>query len=109
MVKTNKIIKGVCLGAIAGIIDVIPMILQKLTWDANISAFAHWVISGFVISTMELKVKGALKGLIISLLLIIPVAILIAWKEPLSLVPMLIMTIIVGSLLGYIIDKEQKR
>jgi hypothetical protein len=36
---------------IAGVIDVIPMVVQNLTWDANLSAFAHWVVTGFLIST----------------------------------------------------------
>jgi len=105
MKKHNKILVGIALGIIAGIIDIIPMILQKLTWDANLSAFAHWLLAGFIISTSNLKLKGALKGLVVSILLLIPVGILIAWKEPMSLIPMGIMTIILGSLLGYLIDK----
>ncbi len=105
MKKRNKIVIGIAFGIIAGIIDVFPMILQKLTWDANLSAFAHWVIAGFIISTSNLKLKGALKGLVISILLLIPVSILVAWKEPMSLIPMGIMTVILGSLLGYFIDK----
>ncbi|MFH1563930.1 MAG: hypothetical protein ABIF11_11040 [Nitrospirota bacterium] len=105
MKKQNKIVIGIAFGIIAGIIDVVPMILQRLTWDANLSAFAHWVIAGLIISTSNLKLKGALKGLLVSILLLIPVGILVAWKEPMNLIPMGIMTIILGSLLGYFIDK----
>lgn len=39
MKKLIKIKIGVISGIIAGIIDVIPMIFQKLTWDANLSVF----------------------------------------------------------------------
>lgn len=105
MKKQNKVLIGIGFGIIAGIIDVVPMILQKLTLDANLSAFAHWAITGFIISISNLKLKGALKGLVISLLLLIPVGILVAWKEPMSLIPMGVMTVILGSLLGYFIDK----
>ena len=35
----KKIKIGLLLGMVAGVIDVIPMIMQNLTWDANISAF----------------------------------------------------------------------
>lgn len=101
----NKIKLGILLGIIAGVIDVIPMIIQKLTWDANFSAFAHWIIAGFLISTTSLKIKGAWKGLLISVLLLIPVGILVGWQEPVSLIPMSIMTIILGSILGFLIDK----
>jgi hypothetical protein len=104
----NKIIAGLVLGLVAGIIDVIPMILQKLTWDANLSALAMWIIAGFLISTNELKLNGILKGILISFLLLTPVAILIAWQEPMSLIPIAIMTLILGSLLGFTINKIAK-
>ena len=101
----RKIIVGLICGLIAGIIDVIPMLLQKLTWDANLSAFFMWIIVGFFISINTLKLNFILKGIITSFLCLIPSAILIGWKEPFSLIPILIMTIILGSLLGYSIEK----
>jgi hypothetical protein len=104
----NKIIAGLALGLVAGIIDVIPMILQKLTWDANLSALSMWIIAGFLISTNELKLNVILKGILISFLLLIPVAILIAWQEPMSLIPIAIITLILGSLLGFTINKIAK-
>ena len=105
MGKMNKIKVGIVFGIIAGIIDVIPMIFQKLTWDANIAAFALWVIAGFMISTSNLKINGVLKGILISFLLLLPSAILIGWKQPTSLIPIFIMTLIIGSLLGYFINR----
>ncbi len=32
------------IGIVAGLIDVIPMILQKMDKLANLSAFTHWVV-----------------------------------------------------------------
>lgn len=96
---------GILLGIMAGIIDVVPMILQKLTWEANLSAFSLWVISGFLIATTNIKVKGLIKGIIISFLVLTPSAVLIGWKEPFSLTPIFIMTLILGSALGFLIDK----
>lgn len=101
----SKMQKGILLGLLAGIVDVIPMILQNLSWDANLSAFTHWVVAGFVISVADIPIKGAVKGLVLSLLLLLPVAILVGWQEPMSLIPILIMTVILGSALGYLIDK----
>lgn len=103
--KANKIRYGIGIGIIAGILDVIPMILQKLTWDANLSAFSMWVIIGFILAISELKLNGILKGIMVSFLIFLPSAILIGWKEPISLVPISVMTLILGSLLGYFIDK----
>jgi hypothetical protein len=71
-VKFRQVKKGILFGMIAGVIDVIPMVVQNLTWDANLSAFAHWVVTGFLISTSNLKMSPILKGLTISILLLIP-------------------------------------
>jgi hypothetical protein len=97
---------GIVLGIVAGIIDVIPMILQNLAIESDISAFLFWVIVGFFISTTDLKIKGALKGVSISLLMLIPLAPIIAWQTPMTLIPIVIMNLILGSLLGFLIEKK---
>lgn len=86
------------------------MVLQKLTWDANLSSFSLWVISGFLIATtnLQIKGKGVAKGIIISFLVLLPAAIIIGWKEPFSLIPISVMTLILGSVLGFLIDKYGK-
>lgn len=104
MEKINKVTLGIVLGIIAGIIDVVPMVFQNLTWDANLSAFSLWVIAGFMIATSNLKLNGILKGILISFLILTPVAIIIGWQQPMSLIPIGIMTLILGSLLGYFIE-----
>ena len=101
----NPIVVGILLGIVAGIIDVIPMILKKLSWDANLSAFAMWVIVGFFIAAIDLNINPILEGILIALLTLVPCAILIGWKEPKSLIPILSMTIILGGLLGFAISK----
>jgi len=103
--RKNKILCGIVFGAIAGVLDLIPMIIQKISWDANLSAFSMWVIIGFILSVTEFKLKGILKGITVSLLILLPTAILIGWNEPVSLIPIIGMTLILGSLLGYFIDK----
>ena len=103
--KINKIYYGIGFGIIAGIIDVIPMIIQKLTWNANLSAFSMWVVIGFILSISELKMNGVFKGITVSFLILLPTAILIGWKEPISLLPISVMTLILGSLLGYFVNK----
>jgi CHASE2 domain-containing sensor protein len=101
----KKQVIGIILGSIAGIIDVIPMVIQKLTWDANISAFTMWVVVGFLVATVDLKIKPVFKGILIAILVLSPSAILIGWKEPASLIPIMVMTLVLGSLLGFFINK----
>jgi hypothetical protein len=76
----KTIIIGILLGAAAGIIDVIPMIIKKLTWDANISAFSLWVVSGLLIATSGFEINPVIKGILIALLVLLPCAVLIGWK-----------------------------
>ena len=96
---------GIIFGIIAGFIDVIPMVIQKLPLSANLSAFSMWVIAGFMIATTNIRLKGIIKGIIISFLLLIPPAFIIGWHQPFSLIPIGVMTLILGSLLGYTIGK----
>ena len=101
----KKIRIGLLLGMVAGIIDVIPMIMQNLTWDANLSAFTMWIVVGFLIATVDLNINSILKGILIAFLVLLPSAIFIAWREPVSLIPIVIMTTILGGLLGFSINK----
>ena len=103
--EMKKIKIGLLLGIAAGVIDVIPMVIQNLTWDANISAFTMWIVVGILIATIELNINSIIKGIFIAFLVLLPSAILIGCKEPVSLIPIIIMTTILGGLLGFSINK----
>ncbi len=102
---TKRISTGLLLGIIAGVLDMIPMIIQKLTWDANLSAFFLWIVVGFMTATSSLKLTGFIKGIIIALLCLLPSIFIIGWNNPMNLIPVLIMTIILGALLGFSYSK----
>jgi hypothetical protein len=101
----NKIVVGILLGMVAGMLDVIPMLLQGLTWDANFSAFFLWVVSGFMLSTSNLTIHPVLKGIVIPFICLLPSTFIIGWNNPFSLLPIGIMTLILGALLGYAYNK----
>lgn len=104
----KRIIIGLIFGVIAGIIDVVPMIIQNLSWDANISAFSLWVVCGLLIAVTYIKIHPVLKGMLLAFSILLPCAIIIGWKEPLSLIPIIIITAFLGSVLGYAIEKLGK-
>ena len=104
----KKITLGITLGILAGIIDLIPMLIQKLTWDANLSAFSLWIVSGFLIASSNLRLNNWIKGALISFLVLIPSACIIGWKQPVSLFPISIITLIFGALLGFFIGRFGK-
>jgi len=101
----NNIGIGMLLGIAAGTLDVIPMLLQRLTWDACLSAFFLWVVSGFVLATSNLRINPILKGIAIPFICLLPSAFIIGWNNPFSLLPIGVMTLILGGLLGFIYNK----
>jgi hypothetical protein len=104
----KRILTGLSLGLVAGILDLIPMIMQKLTIDADLSAFSMWIVIGFFIAVTDIRIKGIAKGITISILILFPCLFIIGWKEPVSLIPILTMTIILGSILGFAYQRITK-
>jgi hypothetical protein len=104
----KKLIVGIFIGAIAGVIDLAPMLLQKLSWDADLSAFIMWLVVGFLVSVIDLKINPIQKGLLVSFAVLLPSAVLIGAKEPFSLIPIGIMTLVLGSLVGFMVEKYCK-
>lgn len=101
----SKFFKYIVVGVILGIIDVIPMVLMNLTWDANISAFSMWVIISYLLYSNNLKINHIVKSILLSFLVLIPNAILIAWNNPLNIVPVVIMTLLLSSIMGVVTGK----
>ncbi len=104
----NNIAIGLILGAVAGVLDVIPMLLQGLTWDANLSAFFLWIVSGFMLATSNLRLHPTAKGIVISFICLLPSVFIIGWKDPMVLMPIAVMTLLLGALLGYAYGKLSK-
>lgn len=89
------------IGIFAGVIDILPMLKMKLDNYSVFSAFFHYIISSFVIFNTDLfNQVGWLKGGIITLFLAIPVMILVAKNDKKSVIPMIVMSILLGSLMG---------
>jgi len=92
-------------GVVIGVIDLIPMIFNGLPADANLSAFSLWVIASIFASKCKIVENPILNGVIISFMVLLPAAILIAWREPFSLIPITLMTLLLGSLMGYAVNR----
>jgi hypothetical protein len=69
----NNIVIALIIGISAGLLDVTPMIIQKLDKTANWSAFVHWVVLGLIIPFVHWDIQPWLKGLIIGELATLPV------------------------------------
>lgn len=101
----HKIFKALLLGLAAGIIDVIPMILQGLPWEANVSALLHWLSLGIIITYARMPLSNWASGMLIALLTGIPIAILNYPNDPASVIPIITFSVVLGGLLGYTSDR----
>ncbi len=77
----NEIFIALTIGIIAGIIDVIPMIIRKMDKFANLSAFSHWVVLGLLIPFISWNIAPWLKGLIIAEITAIPILFMVAKED----------------------------
>jgi len=97
----KKLLVSIGIGVIAGIIDVVPMIIMQLNIYACLSAFTQWVILGIIINYIDLGIKAWLKGLIVAILCSIPILIIVSEKEAVSIIPILIFSAVLGTLVGF--------
>ncbi len=99
MMKT--ILLTALIGIIAGVIDILPMIKMKLDKYAIFSAFIFYFIMPFIIFNTELfGMVWWLKGGVITLALAIPVIIIVSREDKKSIPPMVVMSIVLGTLMG---------
>jgi hypothetical protein len=101
----RKAVFGIGMGTIAGLIDLIPMLVQKLPANAYLSGFTMWVVIGFFISLIDMKINHIIEGIIIALLVFLPNSFIMGWNKPGSLLPAIILTIILGGITGYFVNK----
>ena len=88
-------------GMVFGIIDILPMIKMKLDKSAIISAFVFYLIVPFIVYNTNLfNMPWWLKGGVITLLLALPVIILVAKDGFSAAIPVIAMSIILGTLIG---------
>jgi hypothetical protein len=99
----SAILLSLILGIGAGIIDVIPMIIQKLDNYSIASALAQWLVVSFVIGLITVPgVSGWLKGLMVAVIMALPIVIIVAKNDLKSVPIILIISAILGSVIGYL-------
>jgi hypothetical protein len=98
-----NILLALLIGAVVGVIDILPMIKMKVDKYSTWSAFFYYLILPLIIfNTDMLSNIWWLKGGIIAILLAIPIIILVAKEDKKSPIAMTIMSIVLGSVIGII-------
>ena len=92
---------SVLIGIAAGIIDIIPMILQKLDKRATISAFLQYFFVSIIIVNINLPhIAWWLQGGLISVALALPVVFIVSTEDKKAIPIILTMEAILGTLIG---------
>ncbi|MDR3142129.1 MAG: hypothetical protein LBU37_10445 [Tannerellaceae bacterium] len=97
----DKLLLSVIIGIVAGIIDVAPMIIQKLPKYSTIAAFVYFFFISIIIVNIDLPhIPWWLEGGLISFALMIPILIHVGHtdKKPLPIIT--VNTIVIGTLVG---------
>lgn len=96
----NPFLIALIIGLSAGIIDAVPMIIQKLDKRATLSAFIHYFALGLIIPFVDWSMQPWLKGVIISVLSSIPIMIIVYPKDKKAIIPMILFSLILGAGIG---------
>ena len=97
----HGIYAALVIGIVAGIVDVLPMVVQKMPWRANASAFMHWVALGLVIPYVHWGIAPWLKGMLIALLFAVPILLIVTETDKKALIPITVMSLLLGAGVGW--------
>ncbi len=97
----REILLTALIGLVAGVIDILPMLKMKLNKYAISSAFIFYFIMPFIILNTDLfGMAWWLKGGVIALALALPVIIIVSKEDKKSVPPMVVMSVVLGTLIG---------
>ena len=96
----NDFLIAIIIGLIAGLIDTIPMIIQKLDKRDTISAFIHYFALGLIIPFVNWGIATWISGIVIALLTSIPIMIIVYPRDKKAIIPMIIFSLVLGAGIG---------
>jgi hypothetical protein len=97
----DTLLLSAIIGIVAGTIDIIPMLLQKLPKQATISAFLQYFFVSIIIVNIDLPhIAWWLEGGLISVAFALPVVCLFAKEEKKAVPIVLTMAAVLGTLIG---------
>ena len=97
----DTLLLSAIIGLAAGIIDIIPMVIQKLDKRATISAFLQYFFVSIIIVNIDLPhIVWWLQGGLISVAFALPVVVLVSAQDKKAVPIILAMAAVLGTLIG---------
>jgi len=97
----NSLLVGLIVGAGAAVLDVLPMVLRKMSAANAASAAVQWIVVGLVIAHLDTGLPSWANGLAAGILCALPIAILVSASEPKSVPVILATSAVLGTLCGF--------
>jgi hypothetical protein len=101
----KKIVVIVVVGLVAGLLDLIPLILVQVPLFNMLTIMVFWLCATLFIAQTRFLGNGALNGLVIALILMLPTAMAVSAVNPTDFFPMMFMALILGPLVGFTLDR----
>jgi ribose/xylose/arabinose/galactoside ABC-type transport system permease subunit len=101
----SKLLITLGIGLAIALIDIVPMILRKADPYQIGTAFTHWVVVAVLISYSAMPMPGWARGIVIAVLTTVPFLITLSRDHPASLLPVLGMSLLLGAVAGYTIER----
>lgn len=97
----NPILFSLLIGIVAGIVDIVPMVLKKLPKRATVSAFLQYLFVSVIIINTDLPgVAWWIEGGLIALMMAVPIVVLVADTDKKSVPVILVNAVVLGTLIG---------
>ena len=101
----KKTILVLLIGAIAGALDLIPLLMVNAPLFNMLAVMAFWLSASLFIANTSLVKNGALNGLIVSVILMLPMALAVSATNPKDFAPMMFMALLLGPIVGFVIGR----
>lgn len=98
-------LKLIMIALFLGAIDIIPLLMVKAPMFNMISIFLFWLSATLIIYKTKLIPNSILNGLIISIILMLPLAFAVSASNAKDFIPMMSMAILLGPVAGFLIKK----
>lgn len=96
----NDFFIAMIIGLVAGLIDIIPMVIQKLDKQDTISAFVHYFALGLIIPFVNWGIAPWITGIVTAFLTSVPIMIIVYPKDKKAVIPMIVFSLILGGAIG---------
>lgn len=93
---------AVLIGLIAGLIDLVPLVLVEAPLINMMSILLFWLITSYFVSNVTIIKNSLLNGLVLSTLNMLLMVVVIYTINPKDFLPLLSMAITLGPLVGFL-------